>query len=87
MWPEKKEIPESYKLKTSEQYYIWEVKEKKQESEYKRASRKPKAHQLMVWTYSAEGLIDDQADTNFTSSEEDSFCLQMKSKSMQAKKK
>ena len=51
----------------------------KQESRYKRSSRNPKAHQLMVGTYSAEGPIDDQTDTSFTSSE-DSFCLQMKVK-------
>ena len=56
---------------------------KKQESGYKRSSRKPKAHQLMVGTYSTEGPIDDQADTSFTSSE-DSFCLQMKVKHKQA---
>ena len=37
----------------------------------------------MLGTYSAEGPIDDQADTSFTSSE-DSFCLQMKVKHKQA---
>ena len=55
----------------------------KQESEYNRRSRKPKAHQIMVGTYSAEGPIDDQTDTSFTSSE-DSFCLQMKVQHKQA---
>ena len=59
---------------------------KKQESGYKRSSRNPKAHQFMVGTYSAEGLIYDQADTSFTSSE-DSFCLQMKVKNKQAEDK
>ena len=56
---------------------------KKQESGYKRISGNPKAHQLMVGTYSAEGPIDDQADTSFTSSA-NSFCLQMKVKHKQA---
>ena len=37
----------------------------------------------MVVKYSAEGPIDDQADTIFTSSE-DSFCLLMKVKNKQA---
>ena len=56
-----------------------------QEAAYKRGSRNPKAHQLMVGKYSTEGPIEDQADTSFTSSE-DSFCLQMQLQSMQAKK-
>ena len=59
---------------------------KKQESGYKTGSRNPKAHQLMVGKYSIEGPLDDQADTSFTSSE-DSFCLQMKVKHMQAENK
>ena len=57
---------------------------KKQESAYK-SSRNSKAHQLMVGKYSAEGPLYDQADTSLTSSE-DSFCLQMQLKSMQAEK-
>ena len=60
---------------------------KKQESEYKRASRKPKAHQLKVGTCSAQRPLCEQTDTSMSSSEEYSFCLQMKSKFMQAKKK
>ena len=59
---------------------------KKQESEYKRASRKPKAHQLKVGTYSTQSLLCEQTDTSMSTSEEDSFCLQMKSKSRHAKK-
>ena len=59
---------------------------KKQESGYKRAPRKPKAHQLMVGTFSAKDPIYNQADTSVTSSV-DSFCLQMQTKSMQAEKK
>ena len=55
---------------------------KKQEYGYKRSSRSPKAHQLMVEKYSTEGPLDNQADTSFTSSE-DSFCLQMKVKHKQ----
>ena len=52
---------------------------KKQEVTCKRSSRNPKAHHLMVGTYSIEGPID----TSFTSSE-DSLCLQMKVKHKQA---
>ena len=55
---------------------------KKQEAGCKRSSRNPKAHQLMVGKYSAEGPIDDQADTSVSLSE-DSFCLQMKVKHKQ----
>ena len=50
---------------------------KKQEAAYKKGSRNPKAHQLMVGKYSTEHPIDDQEHTSVTSSE-DSFCLQMK---------
>ena len=50
-----------------------------------KSSRNPKAHQLMVWKYSTEGPLNDQADTSLTSSK-DSFCLQMQLKSMQAEK-
>ena len=58
---------------------------KKQESAYKRQSSNPKVHQLMVGKYSAEGPLYNHADTSLTSSE-DSFCLQMQLKSMQAEK-
>ena len=59
----------------------------KQESEYKGSSRKPKAHQLMVGRYSTESSLSEQTDTNMSSSEENSFCLQMKSKYVHTKKK
>ena len=60
---------------------------KKQESEYNRSSRKPKAHQLMVGRYSTDSSLSEQTDTSMNSSEEDSFCLQMKSKYVYAKRK
>ena len=56
---------------------------KMHESAYKRSSRNPKEHQLMVGKYSTEGPLYDQADTSLTL-REDSFCLQMQLKSMQA---
>ena len=50
---------------------------KKKESEYKKNTRRPKAHQLMVGRASAVG---SQSDASYSSSE-DSFCLQMQVKS------
>ena len=43
---------------------------KKQESEYKRSSRKPKAHQIMVGRYFIESSLSEQTDTSMSSSEE-----------------
>ena len=48
---------------------------KKKESEYKRESRKPRAHQLMVGRASAQGPLCDQSDASLSSSD-NSFCLQ-----------
>ena len=56
---------------------------KKNESEYKKNTRQPKALQLMVGRASA---VCGQSDVSFSSSE-DSFCLQMQVKSAQAKTK
>ena len=39
---------------------------KKQESEYQRSLRKPKAHQLMVGRYSTESSLSEQTDTNMS---------------------
>ena len=50
---------------------------KKDGSEYKKNTRRPKAHQLMVGTASAR---EDQSDASYSSSE-DSFCLQIQAKS------
>ena len=55
---------------------------KKRESEYKRESRKPRSHQLMVGRASAQGQLCDQLDASLSSSD-DLFCLQMKVKSTQ----
>ena len=56
---------------------------KKEESEYKKNTRKPKSHQLMVGRASA---VCGQSDASYSSSE-DSFCLQMQVKSAQEKTK
>ena len=53
----------------------------KTESGYKKNTRKPRAHQLMIGRASA---VCGQSDASFSSSE-DSFCLQMQVKSAQAK--
>ena len=53
---------------------------KKKEFEYKRESRKPRAHQLMV------GPLCDQSYANLSSSD-DSFCLHMQVKSTHAETK
>ena len=55
----------------------------KKESEYKKNTRKPRAHQLMVGRASA---VCGQSDASFSSSD-DSFCLQMQVKSAQEKTK
>ena len=59
---------------------------KKKESEYKRDTRKPRAHQLMVGRASAQDLVCSQSDASFSSSD-DSFCLQMQVKSTQMQQK
>ena len=59
---------------------------KKKESEYKRVSRKPRAHQLMVGRASAQDSLCGQSDASLSSSE-DSFCIQMQVKSTQAENK
>ena len=41
----------------------------------------------MVGRYSTESSLSEQTDTSMSSSEEDSFCLQMKIKYVHAKKK
>ena len=56
---------------------------KKKESEYKRESRKSRAHQLMVGRASAQGPLCDQLDGSLHSSE-DPFWLQMQIKSTKA---
>ena len=53
------------------------------EPEYKRDSRQPRAHQLMIGRASVQSSSYDQSDTSLSSSN-DSFCLQMKIKSTQA---
>ena len=55
----------------------------KNKSEYKKHTRKPRAHQLMVGRASA---VCGQSDASYSSSE-DSFCLQMQVKSAQTKTK
>ena len=59
---------------------------KKKESEYKRESRKSRAHQLMIGRASTQGPLCDQSGTSFSSSD-DSFCLQMHVNSTQAETK
>ena len=58
---------------------------KKQESTYKKGSRNPQEHQLMVGRYSTEGPLYDQEEMSASASH-DSFCLQMQIKSIQAEK-
>ena len=59
---------------------------KKKEPEYKRESRKPRAHQLMAGRASAQGSLCHQSAAHLSSSN-DSFCLQMQVKSTQAETK
>ena len=56
---------------------------KKQESTYKKNPRNPKAYQLKVGRYSTEDSLYKQEDTDVSESE-DSFCLQMQIKKLQA---
>ena len=56
---------------------------KKQESTYKKSTRNPKAYQLNVGRYSTEDSLYKQEDTDVSESE-DSFCLQMQIKKLQA---
>ena len=56
---------------------------KKQESTYKKSTRNAKAHQLKDGRYSTEDSLYKQEDTDVSESE-DSFCLQMKMKKLQA---
>ena len=56
---------------------------KKKEFEYKRESRKPRAHQLMVARASMQDSFCGESDASLSSSD-DSFCLQMQAKSTQA---
>ena len=58
---------------------------KKKESEYKKDSRQPRAHQLKVGRASVESSSYDQFDTNSSSS--DSFCLQRKIKLLKLRPK
>ena len=59
---------------------------KKKEFEYKRESRKPRAHQLMVVIASMQDSLCSQSDASLSSSD-DSFCLQMQVKCIQAETK
>ena len=62
------------------------VSRKKKESQYKRDSRQPRAHQLMVGRASVQDSLCDQSDKSSCSSDE-SFCFQMKVKSTETETK